>query len=339
MSFSQDAPKCVILVGPTSSGKTEISIRLAELFQTEIVSLDASQVYKDIPILTGAPKKEQLSRVKHHLVGVFSPNFVIQAAQVSDYALELVKTIHQSGRLPIVVAGSYMYLKFFLHGYSFDRSSQNSIRTEIEPNYELLRELDPEYAKVVHPNDSVRIRRALAYIFANGQRFSQACSDHSFASFRVKPLMIALWWPRTDLYRRIEERCRSMIDEGLIDEVKNVVSIYGEDPFGAVKSIGFKQFRDYLKGRVSFDEAFKSFVKQTKRFARQQSYYARLEPKKRGFQVLPESGLAGFRTVELLVGRSKILTMDCDFEQLVSVIKDFKFDKPTILNLSAKSVL
>lgn len=342
MNFSEDAPRCVVITGPTSSGKTDLSLRLAESLDTEIVSLDASQIYKEVPVLTGSPSPEQLSRARHHLVGILSPDQKVQAAAVSDQAFTIAKDIYGSGRIPVIVAGSYMYLKFFLHGYTQDARNHEEPTKDVKPDYELLRQLDPEYARMVHPNDSVRVKRALIYIQRNGRKFSETCSEHGFLGFRVRPLILSLWWARGELYSRIENRCKTMIEQGLIDEVRNVLARWGDEPVGAMKSIGFKQFSKYLRGEWTFEDAFRSFVKETKRYARQQSYYMRLEPEKRGFKIIPEVGdsralaCPAQRTVEILVGKSKILAMAFDFGELVSFVKRFDFEEPTVVNLSAK---
>ncbi len=327
-----DKPRALVITGPTSSGKTKVSVELATHLKSEIISLDASQIYKDIPIGTGAPSVDEIKRVRHHLIGIYTPNTRINAAQISDEAFGLVKSFNSVGKLPVIVAGSYMYLKFLIHGYLKDTSPKFAIS---DISYEKLKVLDPEYAAKISPSDKIRIQRALQFIQLN-KKYSEAIKNHNFAELRVKPLILGLIWDRKELYSRIERRCLEMLNQGLIQEVSNAAKLYGPDAWGIKKSIGYKHFLKYLKNELDFDTALRLFVKDTKTFARKQTYYMLHEPIKRGYVVLPKPG--DLRGVEINVGDKKVLCYRYRLQDLVNVIEDFEFKKPCIIYLDAKYI-
>ncbi|MCS6962267.1 MAG: tRNA (adenosine(37)-N6)-dimethylallyltransferase MiaA [Deltaproteobacteria bacterium] len=335
MNSFNEPVKAVIIFAPTASGKTELAIKLAKKFNTEIISLDSCQIYKDLTICSCAPTVEQLLEVRHHLVQIYPPNTRIDAASISDLAFTVCSQLNAVNRIPIVVGGSFMYIKFFIHGYIKDFK----LDAELNGNYEALKMLDPEYALTVNPNDKVRINRALKFILQNARRFSEAIKEHRFQALRVMPLIISPVWERSALYLRIEKRCQNMLESGLLNEVKTVFNLYGEEAWGLKKTIGYKYFIEVIKGNLTTGRAFELLVRDTKRFARQQFYYLKNEPQKRGYTVLPGKDDYDFPIVEISQGKSKIFAFKLTFNDLVSFVRNFDFRRPTVLCIESSNVL
>lgn len=322
--------RAVVVTGPTSSSKTMISIALASALDSEIISLDASQVYTDLEIGTGVPTENELRLVKHHLVKVYPPAVRVNAGRISESAFSITASLNKRGVIPIVVGSTWLYLKFYLYG-----CIQNFEDIEnLNPDFELLRSLDPEYASIINPHDHYRIKRALSYILQTKKKYSDAHKQHNFSDLRVCPLAIALIWDRKKLHSRIQERCYRMLQSGLIEETKKSLSLYGSDAWGFKKSIGYKYFQQFLNKKLSLEEALSRMIKDTKRYAKQQLSYIRLEPQKRGWKSLPTE-----KDLDVSLKRQSNYCIRClcfNFSQLLRFIRDFDFKAPTILYLDAE---
>lgn len=278
----------IVIGGPTSSGKSSLAYYLAKKLGGEIISLDASQVYREMRIGSGVETCE----VPQHIIEIFDPNEAVDPARVVDLAKQALVEIQSKGKIPIIVAGSTLYLTLFLHGLAQVPGASKELREEwksrsTESLFEELKQHDPDID--LSKNDRPRIERALEVKLATGRSIRDFQAEHGFKSTIPGVRMVCLWWNRQRLYKRIEERCEKMLSSGLLDEVKALSLKYGSD-YPGLKSIGYHGFSEVLSEKKSLEVATKEFIQETRNYAKRQMTYWKNEPKKRGWIVEPTSG-------------------------------------------------
>ena len=270
--------KIVAICGPTGSGKTQISIDIAKVFDGEIINFDSQQVYRELLIGTAKPLPEERGGIPHHLFDEISLFEEMSAGRFVELAEKLVQEITQRGKLPIFVGGTGLYLRAFEYGL-FKVSSNPQVRKLLKERaskdpkslYQELQKLDPEYAEKIHPNDLVRIIRALEVIYTTGKTLSAFQKETPFFQKKRYPILkIGIFLPRRELYDKINERVIKMIESGWLEEVKNLLIKYGEEIFEKIKAIGYKELYQVLKGQLSLDEAIKIIQKKTRHYAKRQ---------------------------------------------------------------------
>ncbi len=279
----------LVIGGPTSSGKSSLAFYLSKELNGEIISLDGSQVYREMRVGSGVEESE----IPQHLVEIFNPNESVDPAKVVNLARQSLEQIQRRGKTPIIVAGSTLYLTLFLHGLAEIPGASHKLREEwknrsTESLFQELKDYDPEIN--LSKNDRHRIERALEVKLMTGRSIREFQEGHSFRSNLPGVRMVCIWWNRQQLYKRIEERCERMLSSGLLDEVKALISKYGSD-YPAMKSIGYKGFSEVLLERKSLEEGTKEFIQETRQYAKRQMTYWKNEPKKRGWVVEPTSGV------------------------------------------------
>ncbi|MGB9761739.1 MAG: tRNA (adenosine(37)-N6)-dimethylallyltransferase MiaA [Caldimicrobium thiodismutans] len=271
-------PKIIAICGPTGSGKTQISIDIAKVFDGEIINFDSQQVYRELLIGTAKPLPEERGGIPHHLFDEISLFEEMSAGRFVELAEKLVQEITQRGKLPIFVGGTGLYLRAFEYGL-FKVSSNPQVRKLLKERaskdpkslYQELQKLDPEYAEKIHPNDLVRIIRALEVIYTTGKTFSAFQKETPFFQKKRYPILkIGIFLPRRELYAKINERVLKMIESGWLEEVRNLYVNYGEEIFDRIKAIGYKELYLVLKGKLSLDEAIKTIQKKTRHYAKRQ---------------------------------------------------------------------
>jgi len=271
--------RLVIILGPTASGKTELAVRLAELFGGEIVNADSMQVYRSMDIGTAKPSPEIRLRVTHHLIDIVDPDVNFSASDFRREAVLAIDDIAGRGKRVFVVGGTGFYIRALLHGLVDSPSGAGAVRRELEEsaqrfgNEALLRELarvDPETSARLHPNDLVRIVRALEVYRLTGCPISQQRSEHGFAGDYYRTLKIGLTMERGELYERIDQRVERMIGEGLVDEVKALLDRGFSPAAKALRSIGYRQICAYLAGDYGLDEAVRLIKRDTRHYAKRQ---------------------------------------------------------------------
>ena len=271
--------RVVIILGPTASGKTELAVRLAEHFGGEIVNADSLQVYKGMDIGTAKPAPELRRRVPHHLIDRIDPDRDFSASDFRREAGRAIADIHGRGKKVFLVGGTGLYIKALLKGLADTPSGGGAIRTELEETArvkggaELLRQLaevDPETACRLHPNDLVRIIRALEVYLQTGRPISQFRSEHGFAGDYYDHLKIGIAVERSELYRRIDERVERMIGEGLVEEVGGLLSAGFDHRLKSLRSIGYKEICAHLRGECPLDEAVRLIKRDSRRYAKRQ---------------------------------------------------------------------
>jgi tRNA dimethylallyltransferase len=289
--------KVLILLGPTCVGKTGIAIRLAQALKTEIISADSMQIFRYTGIGTAKPSKGEQALVKHHMIDVVDPWESYSTGRYIQAVIPVIKGLQKKGKIPIVAGGTGLYIKAMTRGIFSGPSADWDLRDgllsmEKEEKgflYAHLKDLDSEAAEKITPNDTRRIIRALEVILKSSTTMSgmQKKYTHPLPYEFIK---IGLTRDRKELYRLIEDRVDTMIDEGLINEVKRVIDMISEhckNPSGSLPSascpslqaIGYKETAQYVSGEISLDEAIRLIKRGTKRYAKRQFTWFRKEEK------------------------------------------------------------
>jgi tRNA dimethylallyltransferase len=271
--------KLVIILGPTSSGKTELAVRLAERFDGEIVNADSMQVYRGMDIGTAKPSAELRRRIPHHLIDIVDPADDFSASDFRREAAQAIADIHGRGRRVFVVGGTGLYIKALLKGLVDSPSGAATIRHELQETArtagsgELLHrlaEVDPETASRLHPNDQVRIIRALEVYLQTGRPISGFRREHEFTGDYYDYLKIGIVVERGELYRRIEERVDRMMAEGFLTEVRGLLARGFTAALKPFRAIGYKELCAYLAGAYPIEEAVRLIKRDTRRYAKRQ---------------------------------------------------------------------
>ena len=276
---SPGLPRLVIVQGPTATGKSELAVRLAEQVNGEIVSADSLQVYRGMVIGSAAPGSDLMARVPHHLIGIVEPDTPFTAADFAREAGLAIAGILQRGGVPFVVGGTGLYIRALLGGLIDVPAGDAELRGELAAWAErdgieaLIRELvqvDPESAARLHPNDRVRIIRALEISRITGKPLSRLTSEHGFRDARYEVLKIGLTRERAELYRRVEVRVDQMLTAGLVDEVRGLLASGFPPELKSMSAIGYKEVCRYLAGEIPIAEATVLIKRDTRHYVKRQ---------------------------------------------------------------------
>lgn len=271
--------KIIVVCGPTASGKSELAVRLAQKLNAEIVNADSMQIYRGLDIGTAKPTSRQQAEIRHHLIDVVDPDQLFSAADYSKYADEAISEIISRQKRVIVVGGTGLYIRALVHGLVDSPGGTDELRQSLHDEaaivgnsamLERLRLVDPPLAETLHPNNLIRIIRALEVYHLTGIPLSQHQSEHRFASCRYEALQIGISVERSELYRRINARVDLMLDQGLVREVSKLLDAgYGPD-LKAMRSIGYKEVVSQIRGELSGAEAARVIKQNTRRYAKRQ---------------------------------------------------------------------
>ncbi|HIC95855.1 TPA: tRNA (adenosine(37)-N6)-dimethylallyltransferase MiaA [Candidatus Bipolaricaulota bacterium] len=275
--------KIIVLIGPTAVGKTRLSLAIAEQFLCEIVNMDSMQIYRYMDIGTAKPTETERARVPHHLIDFIDPAEDYHVARYVDDANRVMDAISGENRLPMLVGGTGLYLKGLVEGLFEIPPIAAEIREQVRldlhdrGNQEIyleLQQIDPETAARIHPNDSRRISRAIEIYRATGVAWSVHLKNQKEQAERegsdLDILKIGLTREREILYERINERTRIMIEQGLVEEVENLLAMgYGAE-LNSMQSIGYRHMVNYIQGRWGRDEAIQLLARDTRRYAKRQ---------------------------------------------------------------------
>jgi tRNA dimethylallyltransferase len=274
----EDPAAVVAVVGPTASGKTELAIRLAESIGGEIVGADSVQIYRCFDLGSGKPTAEERARARHHLIDALDPLDPADAARFGELARAAIDDVRARGQRPIVCGGTFLWVKALLFGLAEAPPASEAIRdrhralVEAEGRPALhvqLRQVDPVIAERLHPNDFVRVSRALEVHELTGEPMSAWQARHGFAEARVPARLLALRVEPDDLTRRIAARVDAWLAAGWIDEVRGLVD-RGYGAARAMGSVGYREVHDALIGRMPLDDLAPAIVRSTRIFARRQ---------------------------------------------------------------------
>jgi tRNA dimethylallyltransferase len=275
----------IVIAGPTASGKSALALVLAQQTGGVIVNADSAQIYRDLRVLSAAPTDEEMKQAEHRLYGVQDGALPCSAAEWAALARREIANIHSSGRIPILVGGTGLYLRTLLNGIApvpaIDPEVREGVRTaSIEENRAKLASLDHEAATRLKPADIARINRALEVILSTGRTLAewQKQREGGIAE-QVELRPIILLPPRKWLYARCDERFAHMIDEGAVAEVETLLARKLNPNLPVMRAIGVPELSTYLLGRASLDEAVAAGQQATRRYAkRQYTWFAHQPP-------------------------------------------------------------
>lgn len=279
-------PLLVVLLGPTASGKTALSLRLAERFAGEIVSCDSVAVYRGMEIGAAKPSREERACVPHHLIDVYDPDEHSTAGDYARRARKAIAEITARGHLPIVTGGTGLYLRALLEGLFAGPQWSEELRQRLLRSnsrhgagwlHGVLDRLDPAAAKRIHANDVPKLIRAIEVSLAARRPMTEAWKDGRDPLTGYRILRIGLEPERQVLYERINERAKRMFDKGLIDETRALVAKYGEGP-RAMESLGYRQARAVLRGELTREVAIAATQQGHRNYAKRQQTWFRREP-------------------------------------------------------------
>lgn len=278
----------LIVAGPTASGKSDIALKLAHELNAEIVSVDSVQVYRGLNIGSAKPSIADQEQIKHHLIDIREPNQPINAAEFAAEATQAISKIVAAKKLPILVAGTTLYLKAILYGLAEMPGANPAERERMEALssdvlYAQLQQKDPKRAEALHPNDRLRIIRALEILNETELSNIEVYASHA-KSLKYNGLMLALDWQREVLHQRIAKRVDSMLALGIVDEVKTLIGQFGEDNHW-IKSVGYAQCAKHLRGELSKEELRDRIIFATRQLAKRQLTFLRNEPEKLSWSI------------------------------------------------------
>jgi tRNA dimethylallyltransferase len=285
--MTNSGQKIVIIAGPTASGKSGLAIELALYFGAEIVNADSMQVYRGMDVGTAKPSIGERKGVPHHLLDVVDPDEDFNAALYRSLAISALRDIASRGKACFVVGGTGLYIRSLLGGLfrcpEQDPVLRRDLNREFEEYglpflYERLQGLDPESARKIHPNDRVRIIRALEVTQLTGQPLSSLIQEHDFHDSPFRALKICLEMNREQLYRRINERTLAMIEEGLAAETETLLRKGYSPDLKSMKAIGYRHMVKYLGGTWDLEEAIARLQADTRRYAKRQLTWFRADP-------------------------------------------------------------
>jgi tRNA dimethylallyltransferase len=286
--------RVLVIVGPTGVGKTQISLKLADILDGEVVSLDSRQVYKYMDIGTAKPTKREMKKVAHHLIDIVYPEEKFTAADYGKKAREVIREIIERGKEPIVVGGSGLYLKALIKGFfkgpKEDKKLRERLReeeSELGPHYlfQKLKEVDPQAAERIHPNDSVRIIRALEVYELTGKPITSLQEKGDYEPFEMDFIKVGLSLDRKKLYERIDLRVEKMISEGFLDEVKGLKERGYSSELKAFKTVGYQELFSCLEEKIDLPSAVASIKLNTRRYAKRQLTWFRKDKEIRWLDV------------------------------------------------------
>ena len=273
-------PRVVAVGGPTASGKTALSVALAKAFDGEIINADSMQIYKNLDVGTAKPTTQEQQGIPHHLLGFPPPETPFSVADFTAAADPLVREISAHGKLPLVVGGTGLYITSLLNGVAFapeklDPTIRARLQAQAEAEgsaalYAQLQAVDPDYAAQVHPNNLPRVIRALELFEATGRKMSEERVNARAAEPPYRALCLCLTCrDRAALYDRIGRRVDLMVENGVLDEARQVYD-HRDSYRTAAQAIGYKEFFPYFEGTASLDDCTERLKQATRNYAKRQ---------------------------------------------------------------------
>jgi len=289
-------PLLIILAGPTASGKTSLSLHLAERLNGEIISCDSVAVYREFEIGTAKPSREERARLPHHMIDIAAPDEEVTAGEYARQARASLNEIRNRGKLPIVVGGTGLYLRALINGLFAGPERSQELRAKLrskanmggEELHRVLSRLDPEAAAKIHANDTPKLIRAIEVCLLAGERMSEMWQRgrDPLTGFRI--LRIGLDPLRSDLYKRINWRCVRMFERGLVEETRELLKRYRPPDFDtemdsrlvakALGSLGYRQAVALFRGELTLPECIDAAQQGHRNYAKRQMTWFRREP-------------------------------------------------------------
>ena len=284
----EERKKIIVICGPTASGKTGLSLVLAQKFGGEIISADSMQVYKNLDIGTAKATKEEQQAAKHHLVDFLDPAEPYNVEIFTRLAKDKIEEISERGNIPFIVGGTGLYIESLVNGITFtEQKSDKSIRNKLEQQlaengnewlHQQLVVIDPEYAVTVHPNNAVRVMRALEIYYTTGVTMTQQIAASKPKEKPYDVLFLATGFlDRAKLYENIDKRVDIMVNLGVLDEAKYVYE--NKNAFvNSAAAIGYKEFFPYFENTQTLEECIDNLKKSSRHYAKRQlTWFNRME--------------------------------------------------------------
>lgn len=277
----------IVLTGPTAVGKTKLSIALAKAVNGEIISADSMQVYRHMDIGSAKITPKEMDGVPHHLVDVLEPTEDFNIVLFQQLAKKVMDEIYARGRIPILVGGTGFYIQAVTRDIDFTQSKQDDhYRQELENLavqkgntflHNMLAEVDPKSAEEIHENNVKRVIRALEFYKQNGSRISEHNEEQKEHESPYALAYFVLNAPRPLLYERIDTRVDEMLENGLVDEVKNLQKMGCHRGMVSMQGLGYKEILAWLEGEYPYEEAVRILKRDTRHFAKRQLTWFRRE--------------------------------------------------------------
>ena len=284
----EERKKIIVICGPTASGQTGLSLILAEKFSGEIISADSMQVYKNLDIGTAKATAEEQAKAPHHLVDFLNPEEPYNVEIFTRLAKDKIDEITSRGNIPIITGGTGLYIESLVNGITFteqdtDKTVRNELEAKLQANgkewlYEQLINIDPDYAVSVHPNNTVRVIRALEIYYTTGVTMTQQIAASKPAEKPYDVLFLATnFTDRAKLYENIDKRVDIMVTSGVLQEAELVYN--NKETFvNSAAAIGYKEFFPYFEQQKSLDECIADLKTASRHYAKRQlTWFKRME--------------------------------------------------------------
>ena len=268
----------IILTGPTAVGKTDLSIKLSKSLNAEIISADSMQIYKYMDIGSAKVTKEEMDGVIHYMIDEVTPDVPFSVSEFQMRSEKYIEEINKKGKNVLITGGTGLYLNSLIYNMDFAKSNANNeIREKLEQElaengidymHEKLRGLDEEAANRIHKNNTKRVIRAIE-VCMSGQKMNDFSKDPRYNE-KYKPIIIVLNRDREVLYQRINKRVDIMLENGLLDEVKELLKMGYTKDMISMQGIGYKEMIKYLDGEYTYDEAIEIIKRDSRRYAKRQ---------------------------------------------------------------------
>ena len=268
----------IILTGPTAVGKTDLSIKLSKSLNAEIISADSMQIYKYMDIGSAKVTKEEMDGVVHYMIDEVTPDVPFSVSEFQMRSEKYIEEINKKGKNVLITGGTGLYLNSLIYNMDFAKSNANNeIREKLEQElaengidymHEKLRGLDEEAANRIHKNNTKRVIRAIE-VCMSGQKMNDFSKDLRYKK-KYKPIIIVLNRDREVLYQRINKRVDIMLENGLLDEVKELLKMGYTKDMISMQGIGYKEMIKYLDGEYTYDEAIEIIKRDSRRYAKRQ---------------------------------------------------------------------
>ena len=271
--------KAIVVDGATASGKTALGVHIAKRFNGEVISADSMQIYKGMDIATAKPTIEEMDGIKHHLIDFIDVQSQYSVSNYCDDAKVVFDKIIEKDKIPVIVGGTGLYIDSFLSNTKFlEAASSDNVRKEllleaekngIESLYEQLKAIDPDAAKNIHPNNTVRVVRALEIYRTTGKTLTEQNKLSHAVESDIEPLYIGInYADRENLYSRINLRVDLMLEAGLLEEAKDFFKMNPSKT--AFNAIGYKELKPFIDGDLAFDVCVENLKRETRRYAKRQ---------------------------------------------------------------------
>ncbi|WP_066635592.1 tRNA (adenosine(37)-N6)-dimethylallyltransferase MiaA [Desulfolucanica intricata] len=279
----------IAIVGPTAVGKTDVGILVAKALGGEIVSADSMLIYRYMDIGTAKPTVEEMQDIPHYMIDIIDPDQNYSVALYQEQAEKYIKEINSKGKYPILVGGTGLYVRSVIDHYNFSgteinweyRRKLNEI-ARIKGNlflHNCLKEIDPETAEKLHPNDRKRVIRAMEVFKQTGRPISSYHDRDKIERPKYNLKIFGLIMERNTLYQRIEQRVDKMIERGLLEEVKWLLDHGYKTQLNSMKGLGYKEIAAYWSGELKLEESIELLKRNTRRFAKRQLTWFRRDPR------------------------------------------------------------